>query len=130
MTNNERIIVCDECNEEFPLKAVKINEAIVWLDGVPAILVYFTCPKCNKIYRVSIQDKRYYELVQDLERAKERIRKNYGSNNEIEAKRLNDLVFKKKQRIANYMKKVNEKFNGTFTFKASENNQKEIIYLP
>lgn len=130
MTNNERIIVCDECNEEFPLKAVKINEAIVWLDGVPVILVYFTCPKCNKIYRVSIQDKRYYELVQDLEKAKERIRKNYGSNNEIEAKRLNDLVFKKKQRLEDYVKRVNEKFNGTFTFVTLENNDKEIRYLP
>lgn len=123
-------IVCDECKHEFSLKAVKIEEATIELDGVPVTLVYFTCPKCNKIYRVSIQDKRYDELLEDLEKTKKRIRRNYGSNNEVKAKHLNDLVLKKKQRLANYVKLVNKKFNGTFTFVTLENNDKEIRYLP
>lgn len=125
-------VKCDECEYEFILDAVGIHEAIVELNGVPVTLVYFACPKCNKIYRVSIQDRRYYELVEDLEKTKKRIRRNHGSNNQEMARMLNSMVFKKKQRLEEYVDKVNKMFPGTFTFVASENNHKEqtIKYLP
>lgn len=125
-------VKCDECEYEFILEAVGIHEAIVELNGVPVTLVYFVCPKCNKIYRISIQDRRYYELVEDLEKTKKRIRRNHGSNNQEMARMLNSMVFKKKQRLEEYVDKVNKMFPGTFTFVASENNHKEqtIKYLP
>lgn len=126
-------IVCDECKHEFYLDSVGINEAIVELNGVPVTLVYFTCPKCDKIYRISIQDKRYYELVEDLEKAKKRIRGSFGKNNIEKAEMLNSMIFKKKERLANYVQAVNQMFSGTFIFVASENNNKEnrkIKYLP
>lgn len=125
-------VKCDECEYEFILEAVGIHEAIVELNGVPVTLVYFACPKCNKIYRISIQDKRYYELVEDLEKTKKRIQRNHGSNNQEMARMLNSMVFKKKQRLEEYVDKVNKMFPGTFTFVASENNHKEqtIKYLP
>ena len=125
-------VKCDECEHEFILEAVGIHEAIVQLNGVPVTLVYFACPKCNKIYRISIQDRRYYELKEDLEKTKKRIRRNHGSNNVEMARMLNSMVVKKHERLVAYVKKVNETFNGTFTFVASENNQEEksIIYLP
>ena len=133
MSQEEKvIIVCDECKHEFYLDAVGIHEAIVELNGVPVTLVYFVCPKCNKIYRISIQDKRYYELVEDLEKTKKRIRRNHGSNNQEMARMLNSMVFKKKQCLEEYLDKVNKMFPGTFSFVASENNHKEqtIKYLP
>ena len=133
MSQEKAIIVCDECKHEFYLDAVGIHEAIVELNGVPVTLVYFACPKCNKIYRISIQDRRYYELVEDLEKAKKkRTRRNHGSNNQEMARMLNSMVFKKKQRLEEYVDKVNKMFPGTFTFVASENNHKEqtIKYLP
>lgn len=125
-------VKCDECEHEFILEAVGIHEAIVELNGVPVTLVYFACPKCNKIYRISIQDRRYYELVEDIEKTKKRIRRNHGSNNQEMARMLNSMVFKKKQRLEEYVDKVNKMFLGTFTFVASENNHKEqtIKYLP
>lgn len=125
-------VKCDECEYEFILEAVGIHEAIVELNGVPVTLVYFACPKCNKIYRISIQDRRYYELVEDLEKTKKRIRRNHGSNNQEMARMLNSMVFKKKQRLEEYVDKVNKMFPGTFTFVASENNHEEqtIKYLP
>lgn len=125
-------VKCDECEYDFILEAVGIHEAIVELNGVPVTLVYFVCPKCNKIYRISIQDRRYYELVEDLEKTKKRIRRNHGSNNQEMARMLNSMVFKKKQRLEEYVDKVNKMFPGTFTFVASENNHKEqtIKYLP
>lgn len=132
MSQEKAIIVCDECKYEFYLDAVGIREAIVELNGVPVTLVYFVCPKCNKIYRISIQDRRYYELAEDLEKTKMRIRRNHGSNNQEMARMLNSMVFKKKQRLKEYVDKVNKMFPGTFTFVASENNHKEqtIKYLP
>lgn len=132
MNQEKAIIVCDECKHEFFLDAVGIHEAIVELNGVPVTLVYFACPKCNKIYRISIQDRRYYELVEDLEKTKKRIRKNHGSNNQEMAKMLNSMVLRKKQRLKEHVDKVNKMFPGTFTFVASENNHKEqtIKYLP
>ena len=51
MSQEKAIIVCDECKHEFYLDAVGIHEAIVELNGVPVTLVYFACPKCNKIYK-------------------------------------------------------------------------------
>lgn len=130
--NQEILVKCDECEHEFFLKAVGIKETIIDLLGVPVTLVYFACPKCNKIYRISIQDKRYYELKKDLEKAKKRIRKNNGSGNSEMAMVLHSAVVKKHERLKAYVDKVNAAFPGTFVFVASENNHEEKIikYLP
>ena len=130
--NKEMLIKCDKCEHEFFLKAVGINEAIVELNGASVVLVYFACPKCNKIYRVSIQDKRYYEMQEDLEKTKNRIRKYNGKHNIGMSKVLNSMVVTKHERLKEYVEKVNKAFNGTFVFVASENNREEkvIKYLP
>lgn len=126
------IIKCDKCEHEFFLKAVGINEAIVELNGVPVTLVYFACPKCNKIYRVSIQDKRYYELKEDLDKTKKRIRRLNGSKNFEMTKTLNSMVIKKRERLKAYAEAVRKAFPGEFVFVSSEINPKEksIKYLP
>ena len=126
------LIKCDKCEHEFFLKAVGINEAIVELNGVPVTLVYFACPKCNKIYRVSIQDKRYYELKEDLDKTKKRIRRLDGSKNFEMTKTLNSMVIKKHERLKAYAEAVHKAFPGEFVFVSSESNPKEksIKYLP
>lgn len=130
--SQEKTITCNECGFEWSLNAVQIQEEQIEIENEKLRLSFFTCPKCNKIYRISIQDKRYYELVEDLEKTKKRMRRNHGSNNQEMARMLNSMVFKKKQRLEEYVDKVNKTFPGTFTFVASENNHKEqtIKYLP
>lgn len=125
-------IYCDECKQEFSMDSVDIKEATVDLYGQALTLVYFTCPKCNKIYRITLKDKRYEVLKEDLDKTKNRIRKNFGSRNDEMARTLNSMVFKKLERMKNYLTKLNNKFPGTFTFVASENNHKDkiITYLP
>lgn len=132
MSQEKAIIVCDECKHEFSMNAVNIEEATVTLDGQDLILVYFACPKCNKLYRVTLKDKRCVELREDLEKTKMRIRKNHGSGDEELAKTLNNMVFKKLQRLRKHTAVLNAKFLGTFTFVVSENNHEEkfIKYLP
>lgn len=130
MSKNQKTIVCDECGYEFPLESVNIQEQSVKCENEQLSLMFFTCPKCNKIYRVLLKDARYEELRVDLEKTKRRIRRNHGSNNVEFARTLNNMVFKKAERLKNHCKKLLAKYNGTFTFVASENNSKEIKYLP
>lgn len=123
------MIICDECKHEFFLKSVKIDETFVELNDTTVALTYFTCPKCNKIYRVLIKDRRYYELKEDLEKTRRKMYKKNGSN---DVKVLHSMVVKKHERLKTYVDKVNKMFPGTFIFEASENNQekKKIVYLP
>ena len=132
MSTKFATVNCDECKHEFSMNSVEIQEAIVNLGGQALVLVYFTCPKCNKIYRIMLKDKRYEELKEDLERTKIRIRKNYGSRNDEIARMLNSMVTKKLERMRNHLTNLNNKFPGTFTFVTSENNHKDkiITYLP
>ncbi|MBQ0112192.1 MAG: hypothetical protein KBT03_03590 [Bacteroidales bacterium] len=125
---SEQIIYCDECDKEFPLVSVQIQESDVEIEGQVFRLVYFTCPKCNKIYRVSLKDDKYEQLKEDLEQAKKRIRRNNGRNNLEFQRTLSSMAQKKLERLQNYTSRLNNRFNGTFTF-ASESKDK-IIYLP
>ena len=126
------LLRCDDCDFEWLLNADHINEAEVVINGQPFILVYYTCPKCKKIYRIILKDKRYEELAEDLVRTKNRIRKNHGSNNFEFARVLDNMVRKKHERLKNYISRLNKQFPGTFTFVESENNQEDkfIKYLP
>lgn len=125
-------VICDGCKYEFLLNNIQLKEEKIILNNTPVNLVYFTCPNCEKIHRVSIQDARYYDLKEDLEKTKKRIRKNQGSKNIELAETLNNMVIKKHERLKAHVDKVNKMFPGTFTFEVSENNPKEkvIKYLP
>lgn len=125
-------VICDECKHEFSMDSVDIKEAIMNLGGQALTLVYFTCPKCNKIYRITLKDERYEELKEDLERTKMRIRKNRGSRNIGLGGTLTSMLDKKQERLKNYVSGLNNKFPGTFTFVVSENNHEDkiITYLP
>ena len=132
MNEMKHMIICDECKNEFFLESVNIKNAEVKINNQKLTLIYFTCPKCNKIYRVSLADTRYFELREDLEKIKKRIRKNHGSNNEEMHRTLNQMVNIKLERLRSHTDKLNKKFPGTFTLVVSENNhqEKSIKYLP
>ena len=125
-------IVCDSCSHTFASTQVKVQEGQVKLDGICFKLIYFVCPKCNKIYKVSLIDKRYEELLKDLEKVKRRIRRNRGVDNVELQTKLSTMATKKYDRLKQYVDKLNSKYTGTFTF-ASVNNDKDenkIVYLP
>lgn len=132
MSTKFATVYCEECKHEFSMNTVEIQEAIMNLGGQALKLVYFTCPKCNKIYRITLKDERYEELKVDLERTKMRIRKNRGSRDDEFARTLHEMVVRKHERMKNHLERLNNKFPGTFTFVASENNHEDkiITYLP
>lgn len=125
-------ICCDNCKHEFSMNPVNIEDAIINVNGQALKLVYFACPKCKKIYRILLKDKRYDELMEDLEKTKSRMRKAYNSKNEEFASSLMSMVEKKYKRLKDHSDNLKKKYPGTFTFVTSENNHKEKIikYLP
>ena len=131
MSGQSNTVYCDDCKHEFSLNAVNIKQAAMTLDGQALTLVYFACPKCNKIYRIALQDERYDELRLDLEKTKKRIRRNHGSSNVEFAGTLNAMVQRKLQRLRDHTTKLNGKYPGTFVFAVPENGEGKIIkYLP
>lgn len=123
------LVRCDECKSEFELYKDDLKKTIVNLDGVNVHLVYFMCPKCKKIYRVSIQDRNYYKFAHDLEKAKRKLR-NYNGNDGAVINKLCAKALEKKKILEKYVDLVNDTYNGTFEFVASENNYDgyKIIY--
>ena len=124
-------IICDECKTEFGSLAIEpLESTISNLEGIT--LRFFTCPKCNKIYVITLINSDTKGLIEDLEKVKKRIRKNYGRMNEQMAQMLNDMVIKKHNRLKLSIDRLMAKYGGTFTFAASENNSKEVVikYLP
>lgn len=131
MSTKYSTVHCDDCKHEFSMDTVDIQQATVTLDGQVLTLVYFACPKCNKIYRITLQDERYDELRMDLEKTKKRIRRNHGSGSVEFAGTLNTMVRRKLERLRDYTTKLNGKYPGTFVFAVPENGEGKIIkYLP
>lgn len=127
----DAMLLCDKCSAEFLVESVQIQECSVEIGGERLLLNYFTCPECNQIYKVLlVEESAYRELVDDLTSMEKRIRRRYGKRNAMLALKLQSMALIKKDRIQSYVERMNTKYSGTFTFKASENNQKEIIYLP
>lgn len=125
------VIACDECNYEFDWESVNIQSATVVIDGQDFTLDYFACPKCSRIYRISLKDDRYRELQEDIEETKKRIRKYHGSGNVLMVSNLYSMAERKMVRLRNYSDKLNGKYPGTFVFAVSENGKdKTIKYLP
>lgn len=123
------LVRCDECQSEFELYKNDVKKDIVNLDGVNVHLVYFMCPKCKRIYQVSIQDKNYYKFAKDLEKAKKKLR-NYKGNDSIVVNKLCAKALEKKKILEKYVDLVNETYDGTFEVVASKNNYGDykIIY--
>lgn len=127
--SEEKIIVCDECNNEFFLKSIEIKESVIEISGRELLLVYFKCPQCGKLYRVTLKDDEYYALVEDLENAKKRIRRAKGKGNLYLQNQLVSMVYRKRERLQNYVARLNVKYSGTFT-EVPENGATTIKYLP
>ena len=123
----EKVIVCDKCSAEFFVKSVSIQECSVEIEGKQLLLDYFMCPECNEIYKVFlVEERKYRELVDDLLSTEKRIRKLEGKGNAQLLDKLQKMALRKKDKIQSYVGSMNKKYSGTFTFTASENNQKEI----
>ena len=124
-------VMCDECKYELDMAAVKIEETEILLNGEKMTLSYFVCPNCRKIYKVCLSDKKYKNLVEDLEATKKRVVRSSGNGNIAFAKTLSKMVLKKVQRIKAHLSNLNGKYPGTFVFNNPDDKEDDSInYLP
>ena len=80
-------VTCDKCNHEFVIKEESIMKEKMEVKGLKFDLIYFYCPSCKKIYRASIQDRKYYLLVEELDKARKQVRDNFGTFDTTKANR-------------------------------------------
>lgn len=132
MSTKFATVYCDECKHEFSMMSVNIKIATVNIDGEELNLSYFACPKCRRIYRIALMDKRYYELKEDLDKIRKRTRKNLGSKDIEKTINLQTMVKAKRERLQKHVDALNRKYPGTFVFAVSENGKENqtIKYLP
>lgn len=126
---SKRIIICDECQYEFSLDVIGIQSASVKIKNHTLELSYFMCPKCNKVYKILLQDDYYKKLEKDLDLMKVRICKHHGKKNEEVLRILDSMIRKKFNRLKNYESKLNKVFSGSFVA-VHEDEGKVIKYLP
>ena len=127
---NKNLIVCNECKNEFFSNEINVHEATAWVNNHTVVnLIYFMCPYCKRIYPISIQDARYFDLLYDLNNTKYKIKKNFTTGNIKKANALNEMVFKKLNRLKKHEEKLKKKFSGTF-LEVSENGIMIIKYMP
>lgn len=132
MSSQFATVYCDNCQHEFSMNSVNIQIATVSIKGKSFNLSFFACPKCRRIYRIALMDKRYDELKEDLKEIRNRIRKYHGSNNFEMASQLTTMAMRKQERLRNHVLALNRKYPGTFVFAVSENSEENqtIKYLP
>lgn len=132
MSTKFATVYCDECKHEFSMMSVNIKIATVNINGEEFNLSYFTCPKCRRIYRIALMDKRYYELKEDLDKIRKRIRNILGSKGTEKTANLQIMAKAKRERLQSHTDKLNRKYPGTFIFAVSENSEENqtIKYLP
>ena len=131
MSMQDRVVYCNECKHEFAISAVGIQVSPVTIGGRALELVYFVCPKCNKVYRITLRDERCNELQADIESTMRRMRKSHGGKNIKLASSLDAMVQRKRLRLRAYMERLNGQYTGTFVLDVPEDGKGTTInYLP
>ena len=124
------IMVCNACGKESKLRKINLQEAEIYIGQERYWITYFECPHCHKIYRVSLEDEECKAIKKEIEQVKEKIRKSFGTKELEYVSLLYKLLNLKTVQLRERIEFLFKKYPKTFTYKASENNQKEITYLP
>ena len=122
-------VTCDKCNHEFVIKEESIMKEKMEVKGLKFDLIYFYCPSCKKIYRASIQDRKYYLLVEELDKARKQVRDNFGTFDTTKANKLNKKLKKKSNALKNHVLEMNDKFSGEFAFFVDNKGNRTIEYI-
>ena len=122
-------VTCDKCNHEFVIKEESIMKEKMEVKGLKFDLIYFYCPSCKKIYRASIQERKYYLLVEELDKARKQVRDNFGTLDTTKANKLNKKLKKKSNALKNHVLEMNDKFSGEFAFFVDNKGNRTIEYI-
>lgn len=122
-------IVCDKCKHGFSLNAVNIKESPIDIGDDKLILMYFECPKCKKIYRVTLKDEKSEELLQILKKTEQKLKERKGCASIELVRKLEGMVNVRKEQYEYYINMLNNHYSGCFKYEKSK-GKKRIVYLP
>ena len=77
----------------------------------------------------TIQDRKYYLLVEELDKARKQVRDNFGTFDTIKANKLNKKLKKKSNALKNHVLEMNDKFSGEFAFFVDSKGNRTIEYI-
>ena len=116
-----KVIVCDECSEEFKINTVDdIKDTEVVVHGERLFLKYFECPKCEHIYKINLDNSETMLVKKEYQNALERVQRNKAKHRPIDDKQL-QRVEKLKRRYIDKCEKILIKHNVSFTKLATIN---------
>lgn len=121
-------VVCDSCGTEFLLGSVGIKTTSMELDEGLCEVVFFCCPNasCRRIHLVAIEDTRWKELKQDLDKHLRFVHQRWGIAGAEEAARLNRMTERKHKRLSRHVEYLKRKYDGRFTLVTTENSTEEL----
>lgn len=108
----DSIIVCDDCKGEFFVKAVKIERQHIVVRKRDLWLDYFVCPHCGKLYKVCLMDKRFFKMVDDLQKTRRQAQRHRGNANRCAP--LIGMAQAKQQKVHNHVECLEKQYPGTF----------------
>lgn len=110
-------IVCDKCKHGFSLNTVKIKESPIDIGDDKLILMYFECPKCKKIYRITLKDEKSEELLQILKKTEQKLKEIKGCASAELVRKLEGMVDVRKEQYEYYINMLNNHYSGCFKYK-------------
>ncbi len=115
--NQTKIISCDECGKSWVFQETSTQKDRITIKGVHLQVTYFTCPHCNKLYVICIDDNETLQLRQKLLLETKRITKDRNLGKDV-SKRV-----RKVQTLYQTLKDKNEvlkhRYQGTFYQKST-----------
>ena len=113
-------IVCDNCDSKFIIIKSSLKEAKVELDEGLCDIAYFSCPRCKKVNIISVKDKKWYELKQDLDKQKQVEMQVARNGNSKLLQRLSKLVHVRASKLRSHTESLKAKYDGSLTLSELE----------
>jgi ssDNA-binding Zn-finger/Zn-ribbon topoisomerase 1 len=108
-----KLVVCDDCQGEFILTQESIKTDSLEAKGEIIQITYFTCPHCNKLYKIKIDSIKTLQALKVYEMQMNLVTTKLQKGKVVTEANMNRLE-KAKKNLAKEYGKLDELFSGSF----------------
>lgn len=105
----EYTCTCDACGMDFAVRRFD-TEKDTLKDGHEISVVYFSCPKCDERFIVTVRDEESARLRDILQESQERYRQSYDSSDSDKTRKARNEVGHNKRALLRYMYKLKRRY--------------------
>ncbi len=128
------VVRCDYCNKVFTLEQHDLVEREFVLKGEPIIFHGFRCRNCGHLYKVIIRSPKSNSISNEIARLRQlldteiNLRKALGQNvfSDLPISRLRNKIKYEISLLNAELKRLKEKYTGTFTINESKDKSMDI----